>query len=193
MSQSVRFSRAMVHFVAIFGFAVAASAQSPLDQDWTKWSTAVCLKVLTDSPWVTTAQPQDPKNIRRAVLLSSLLVRQAMLRQLQIHKKYDTMSPKKRQEFDEQTATCLTDPKFTNYIVLRAWGGPPVNPTGSDIPGQLSVSDRVKLHPTHNYVVDLVCGGDSFPWQYIPTAMDRMNDDYDAQQPFSCVPDSPSK
>jgi hypothetical protein len=188
MPRNLQSSCAILYFIVFFGFAFATLAQSPLDQDWTTWSTDVCMKILTASPWVTTAQPQDPKDIRRAVLLSSLLVREAMLRQEQIRQKYDTMSPKKRREFDEQTTTCLTDAKYSNYIVLRVWGGPPVNPNGSDDPGQLSVSDRVKLSPSDNYDSALACGGDNFPWQYIPTAIDRFNDDYNRQHPSPVSP-----
>ena len=161
---------------------------SPLEQDWTKWSSDTCIKILTASPWVTTAQPQDPKNIRRAVLISSLLVRQAMLRQMQIRQKYDTMPPKTRQEFDEQTATCLTDPKYGKYIILRVWGGPPVNPAGANEPGQLNVSDRVRLSPSDNYDASLTCGGENFPWQYVPTAIDRFNDDDNRQHPAPVRP-----
>jgi hypothetical protein len=178
----------MLHFIVIVGFALAAQAQSPLEQDWTKWSADVSLKILSDSPWGTTAQPQDSKNIRRAVLVSSLFIRRAMLRQFQLHQKYDTMSPKKRQEFNDQTATCLEDPKYRNYIVLRVWGGPPVNPAGSDAPGQLRVSDRIKLKPIDNYDAALACGGDNFPWQYVPSAIDRLNNNYDRQHPSPVSP-----
>jgi hypothetical protein len=174
-------------FIALSSRAVMLQT-SPLDQDWTTWSSDVCMKILTASPWVTTAQPQDAKNIRRAALLSSLLVREAMLRQRQIHQKYDTMPAKKRQEFDEQNASCLTDPKYTANIVIRVWGGPPVNPTGTDEAGQLSVSDRIKVSPSDNYDAPLTCGGDSFPWQYLPSAIDRLNDDYDRQHPAPVLP-----
>ena len=160
--------------LAIFGIAFAAAAQSPIDQDWHQWSSDVCLKILTASPWVTTAQPEDPKNVRRAVLLSSVLVREAMLRQLQVRKKYDTMSPKKRQEFDSENASCLTDPKYSNYIVLRVWGGPPANPKRADGLGQLSILEHsASVGSSDNYDIPLTCGGDSFPWQHVPTANDK--------------------
>jgi hypothetical protein len=177
-----------IYILMILVLAFATSAQSPPDQDWTKWSSDVCLKILTDSPWVAIAQPQDPKDTRRAVLLSSLLVRQAMLRQMQIHEKYDTMSPKKRQEFDERTSTCLTDPKYSKNIVLRIWGGlVPPKPEGSQHPLQLTVSGR---NATMSFIYDaaLTCGGDSFPWQYVPTAIDKLNQDYDSRHPAGQLP-----
>jgi hypothetical protein len=188
MRRRMRNASTALYAVMILGFAIAASAQSPIDQDWTKWSSDVCLKILTDSPWIATAQPQDPKNTRRAVLISSLLVRQAMLRQLQIQQKYDAMSPKKKQEFDDQTSMCLTDPKYTNYIVLRVWGGPPINPTGAAEPGQISISGRAGIIYTDNYDISMTCGSDSFPWQYVPTAIDRFNDDWNNHYPAPLIP-----
>jgi len=191
MQGIVKSATVVICLIGIIGTAFAITTQSPIDQDWHQWSRDVCLKILTASPWVTTAQPDDPKDVRRAVLLSSLLVRQAMLRELQIQKKYDAMSPKKRQEFDQQTATCLTDPKYSNYIVLRVFGGPPVNPT--------EPSERAQLHIIeHNTIVGgvytdlapLTCGGDSFPWQYIPTAIDKFNDDWENHHPGSLVPEN---
>jgi hypothetical protein len=187
MPRKIQWPRTAVYCILIFGLALATSAQSPLDQDWTKWSSDVCLKILTDSPWVTTAQPQDPKDIHRAVLISSLVVRQAMLRQFQIHQKYDTMSPKKRQQFDEQTSTCLTDPKYTKYIVLRFWGGTPPKLQGKPHPLELIVSGRVEMMP-FIYDATLTCGGGSFPWQYVPTAIDKLNQDYDNSHPAGQLP-----
>jgi hypothetical protein len=180
-----RASRALCTIV-ILGVALAAAAQSPIDQDWHQWSSDVCLKILTASPWVTTAQPEDPKNVRRAVLLSSLLVRQAMLRQLEILKKYDTMTAKKRQEFDDENATCLTDPRYTTYIALRVWGGPPVYPKSVDQVGQLSILEHnTSVGSSDNYGVPLSCGAESFPWQYMPTAIDKEHDDWEMQHPGS--------
>jgi hypothetical protein len=189
MQWTVKSAMVVICLIGIIGTAFAISTQSPIDQDWHQWSSDVCLKILTDSPWVTTAQPEDPKNVRRAVLLSSLLVRQAMLRQLQIQKKYDAMSPKKRQEFDEQVETCLTDSKYSNYIVLRVWGGPPVNPKRADGPGQLSILERpIKVSPSDDYDIPLSCGGDSFPWQYVPTAIDLQNEYQNRENPNPIVP-----
>jgi len=189
MSGTVRSISKALYAVAILGIAVAAAAQSPLDQDWRQWSSDVCLKILTASPWIATAEPEGPKDVHRAVLLSSLLVRQAMLRELQIQKKYDTMSPEKRQEFDNETATCLTDPTYTQFIVIRGWGGPPGNPKFTGLPEQLSILehgakvDPAIVLPVSNIDAPLPCGGESFPWQYIPTAIDKLNNDWDKAHP----------
>lgn len=189
MSGTVRSLSKVLYAVTILCIAVAAAPQSPLDQDWHQWSSDVCLKILTASPWVTTAQPEDPKNVRRAVLLSSILVREAMLRQSQIRKKYGTMSPKKRHEFDDENATCLTDPRYTTYIVLRVWGGPPVNPKDVEGPGQLSVLEHgAKVGSSDNYRIPLSCGAESFPWQYMPTAIDLQNQYLSREEPNPIVP-----
>jgi hypothetical protein len=175
--------------LAIFGIAFAVAAQSPIDQDWHQWSSDVCLKILTDSPWISTAEPKGPKDVHRAVLLSSLLVRQAMLRELQIQKKYDTMSPEKRKEFDNETATCLTDPLYTQYIVIRAWGGPQGNPKSTGLAEQLSILEHgakvspAFVLPVSNIDAPLPCGGDTFPWQYIPTSIDKQINDWNKHHP----------
>jgi hypothetical protein len=179
--------RAILYLAAIFAFAFATSAQSPLNQDWTKWSSDTCTKILTASPWVTTAQPQDPKNSRRAALVSSLLVREAMLRQEQIRQKYDTMSPKKRKEFDEQNATCLGDPRYSNYIVVRVWSTMNVSVSG---PPNLIVADHTTVNAfgKRAFLAALSCGAESFPWQHILTAIDKLNDDYNMHHPSPLIP-----
>ncbi|HLW97114.1 MAG TPA: hypothetical protein VKR82_00595 [Candidatus Acidoferrales bacterium] len=194
MSETVRSISKALYAVAILGIAVAAAAQSPIDQDWHQWSSDVCLKVLTDSPWVATAEVKNSKDVHRAVLLSSLLVRQAMLRQLQIQKKYDTMSPEKRQEFDDETSTCLTDPIYTQFIVIRAWGWPPGTPRSTGDADQLSILEHgAKVSPAyvwtlHDYSALSSCGDESFPWQYIPTAIDKEHEDWNRLHPGTLVP-----
>src|SRR5579863_1346862 len=175
--------------LAFFGIALVVAAQSPIDQDWHQWPSDVCLKVLTASPWVSAVEPEGSKSVHRAVLLSSLLVRQAMLRELQIQKKYDKMSPAKRQESDNETATCLTDPLYTQYIVIRAWGGPQGNPKSTGLAEQLSILEHgakvspAFVLPVSNIDAPLPCGGESFPWQYIPTAIDKLNNDWHKAHP----------
>jgi len=190
MSGTVRSISKALYAVAILGIAVAAAAQSPLDQDWHQWSSDVCMKILTDSPWVTTAQPQDPKNVQRAVLISSLLVREAMLREMQIHQKYDTMSPEKRQEFDKQTAHCVSDSLYSQVIVVRVWTWPPVDVNSLDKFAKLSISDRSAVGPTFRLGVPALdppasCGSENFPWQHVLTAMDKEHDDWNRAHPGS--------
>jgi hypothetical protein len=168
---------ALVSVLCLSGWALKPQS-SPLEQDWTTWSGDVCLKILTGSPWVATAQPENPKRIRRAVLLSSLLVREAMLRQWQIDEKYDSMSPKKRKEFDDKTATCLNDPRYRDNIVIRVWGGAPAHPPGDPRPGTLIISDRPRIKFSKAEPVQVSeCGDESFPWEYKPSAIDKMNED----------------
>jgi hypothetical protein len=95
------------------------------------------------------------------------------------------MPPKKRQEFDERTSTCLNDPIYDANIVIRLWNIPPGGPGG--LP-QLIVSGRAKAIGRLNGA-NLTCGSESFPWQYIPTAIDKQNDDYNARH---AVPQEPA-
>jgi hypothetical protein len=193
MQWTVKSAMVVICLIGIMGTAFAISTQSPIDQDWHQWSSDVCLKVLTASPWIATAEPEGPKDVHRAVLLSSLLVRQAMLRQLQIQKKYDAMSPEKRKEFDDETSTCLSNPIYTQFIVIRAWGWPPVNPRSTGEVDQLSILEHgAKVSPAYVWPLydsaALPCGGESFPWQYIPTAIDKEHEDWNRLHPGQLVP-----
>jgi len=132
------------------------------------------MKILTDSPWIAVAQPENPKQIRRAALISSVAVREAMLREMQIQQKYDKRLVKWQQAFDRENETCLTDSKYRNNIVIRVWGGPPI---ASPDAGMIIFSGGTKLGAKNNAMSDLRCGGGSFPWQYTPSAMDAMHAD----------------
>ena len=91
----------------------AARTSSPWkDKDWTKWTVDDCTRILTASPWA--SQIVDPNSWTHtdaqakwqgatAVILSSLVVRQALAR------------------YREQDATCVTE-SFTDRIIVRFSG-----------------------------------------------------------------------
>ena len=155
----------------ILSLSLSAFAQSWQDKPWTQWSSDECNAILMASPWVTTAQPQDRRNIRHAVLLSSIAVREALLRRMQIDQKYDSMPTEKKLQFDKENANCLDAPKYRDNIVVRVWGGPPDNSGGSSEAGQLIVSNRIRISPAENFDAPLSCGGGKFPWEFVPTGL----------------------
>jgi hypothetical protein len=155
----------------ILSLSLSAFAQSWQDKPWTQWSSDECNAILLASPWVTTAQPQDRRNIRHAVLLSSTAVREALLRRMQIDQKYDSMPAERKLHFDKENAICLDDPKYRDNIVVRVWGEPPDKSEGSAEAGQLIVSNRIRISPAENRDAPLTCGGGKFPWEFVPAAL----------------------
>lgn len=155
----------------ILFLSLSAVAQSWQDKPWSQWSSDECNAILLASPWVTTAQPQDRRNIRHAVLISSLAVREALLRRMQIDQKYDSMAADKKLEFDKENATCLDSPKYRDNIVVRVWGGPPDTSGGSSEAVQLIVSNRIRISPTENRDTPVSCGGGKFPWEFVPSGL----------------------
>jgi hypothetical protein len=121
--------------VAAMAIFVALSAQASdfwLAKDWKQWSSHECGILLVDSPWAHGWSGGRPQTIIPAVdnnsrtglnadagvgegnlrkytiqLRSSLLVREAIVRQLQFDQKYDKMSDAQRGEFDAQAAKIL--------------------------------------------------------------------------------------
>jgi hypothetical protein len=73
-----------------------AHAQELLGQDWKRWAAADCDVILTYSRWVM-SWPYLKVQLR-----SALPIREALLRQLQIEKHYDTMNPEQRLAFDQK-------------------------------------------------------------------------------------------
>ncbi|MFZ0819336.1 MAG: hypothetical protein WAM91_04655 [Candidatus Acidiferrales bacterium] len=144
-------------------FVLTSSAQSWQQKDWKQWTAAECDEILTAPPWSAYEEPQDPEYFHMAIVISSLVVRRAIFREMQINHNYDKMSPKKQESFDKEVANCLGKPMFKNNIVIRVWGGSP---------GKLNVSDRVKVGPNDSYPAYLTCG----PGSQKPGVLDSMND-----------------
>jgi hypothetical protein len=74
-------------------------------KDWTTWTSSDCSQVQYVSPWShtgTAAQGRYGSNSTKVTLVSSLPMRQAGLRKLQLEKQYDKMDAAKKQEFDQQ-------------------------------------------------------------------------------------------
>ncbi len=103
-------------------------------KDYTQWSKQDCKKLLEDSPWagrqdiVTTlssavgyaASGGESSEQTTYILhfVSALPIRQALVRQTQIERKYDKMSADEKKTFDENTDRFLGS-EFPDNVVVR--------------------------------------------------------------------------
>jgi len=83
-------------------------------KDWTQWTAEDCDLILTKSPWVSTASWNGPNAYEKggqsqsvAQIVSSLIIRQASVRQAQIQVDHDHMDAAAKKEFDQSAAACL--------------------------------------------------------------------------------------
>jgi hypothetical protein len=118
-----------------------------IEKDWTKWDRRDCNIILNSSPWVYfygtgklgSAQgyngemPGEAEYWTKIQFRSALPIRQVLLRQLQLEKRYDKMRPQDKQEFDSFHATDLVvtdeDP-IVVYIENGANNAPPLAGSG---------------------------------------------------------------
>ncbi len=86
-----------------------------IQKDWTQWSAADCDLVLNKSPWVKVNPSDSPRPYAKSAdrwsdtqtiirILSALPIQQALLRRMQLKKKYDEMNPGNRLKFDQKNA-----------------------------------------------------------------------------------------
>jgi hypothetical protein len=130
--------------------AVAASAQG---EGWQgkphqQWTKAEVEKVLKDSPWARTVMLSGPvvsvgsgeagtsDKIYIAQLRSAMPVRRALLRLRQLNEKYDSMSDKKKAEFDEKNRPLVECPACAeNYVVSLIPPTSAINTRAVTVPG----------------------------------------------------------
>jgi hypothetical protein len=105
---------------------IAAPAQTWQNKDWTQWTMYDCKSVLRNSPWAVqgtdsghsnVVSPQDSSFIPVAQMSSSVVIRQALVRQAQLTEHYDKMSPQKQKAFDQKATTCLGNTYDDRFIV----------------------------------------------------------------------------
>jgi hypothetical protein len=93
-------------------------------KDWTQWDSWDCYFVLNDSPWAlkdfgSLAAGGDGGFINTVIQLRSALpIRQALVRQLQLQKRYDHMNAQKKQEYDQQSSADLAVRSDRNLVVV---------------------------------------------------------------------------
>ena len=101
------------------------------NKQYDKWSQKECAKLLADSPWAqdftlldsslqqSTQASDDGQafNIKYQIQIRSALpVRQAMVRQMQIAQKYESLKPEQQQQFDQSAKDFLSS--VPNAVIL---------------------------------------------------------------------------
>jgi hypothetical protein len=119
---------AMLILAALTVPLVAGRNSSPWDQtDWKHWTAKDVHNVLSKSPWVArccrdwdTMAAADQVGADpgfTAIILSSHTVREALVRHMQLDKRYEKLDSTQHQEIDRRIDACLNE-KFDDYIVL---------------------------------------------------------------------------
>jgi len=111
----------------ILVLAVRGMAQSQDQMDWKQWTENDVKKILTKSPWVSNCCREwdngpdgigsQPDIGYSASIVSSQMVRQALVRRLQLDERYQTLDHAHRAEVDQRTGACLSE-RFDEYIVV---------------------------------------------------------------------------
>ena len=93
-------------------------------KDWTQWTADDCDLILTKSPWVSTALWNGPNAYEKggrsqsvAQIVSSLIIRQASVRQAQIQVDHDHMDLAAKKEFDKSAAACLAQDVSDRIVI----------------------------------------------------------------------------
>jgi hypothetical protein len=113
---------AIATFVALTS---AATTAPPWDaKDWTQWTEQDCELILSNSPWVATNSSNGPGSYEKggrlksiAQIASSLVIRQAAVRQAQLQDDRDHMDPAAQKQFDVQAAACLNQNAGDRIII----------------------------------------------------------------------------
>jgi len=84
---------------------LASGTSNPWDQtDWKQWTARDVRNILTNSPWVSYCCPErdggDANPLETAVIMSSQTVREALVRHMQLDKRYATVDLARRREID---------------------------------------------------------------------------------------------
>jgi hypothetical protein len=92
-----------------------AHAQELLKRDWKDWTASDCVLVLTYSPWTNgDLQSWISGTVQ---LRSARPIREALLRQLQSKKRYDTMSPQQKLSFDKKNPTGMNESENDSILL----------------------------------------------------------------------------
>jgi hypothetical protein len=115
-------------------------------KDWTQWTDADCQLILTKSPWVSASSWNGPNAYEKggqsqavAQIVSSLVIRQAAVRQAQLQMDHDHMQPDAKKQFDKDAAACLSQDTGDRIVI-----GLDANATNGDsnVTGEVAISKR---------------------------------------------------
>jgi len=121
-SRAARFRKLAVALAALCLIALATvslRAESWEQKDWTQWDSQECYLIMRGSPWMSQGPTLHEtyvgslgelghrEMIPYAVFVSSLVVRQALVRQAQLDRHYNQLNPVDKQQFDQMSAACL--------------------------------------------------------------------------------------
>jgi hypothetical protein len=114
--------RILILFAALGLGSTLAFSGAPFWQkkDYNQWSKKECETLLSDSPWAKTFR--TGYSSYAVQLRSALPIRQAVIRQLQIEEKYESLSAERRLDFDKRAENLLSRQLFTENIVVRLTG-----------------------------------------------------------------------
>jgi hypothetical protein len=115
-------------FAALTVPLLAGGKSNPWDQtNWRQWTKTDVHRILSKSPWVSNCCRAPMMEADRwtgpldtgftAKIMSSQTVREALVRQMQLDKRYEKLDPASRQQVDQRIAACLNE-KFDNSIVV---------------------------------------------------------------------------
>jgi len=131
-------------------------------RDWTQWTEQDCEQILTSSPWVSTNSTNGPATYEKgerskavAQIASSLVIRQASVRQAQLQQDRDHMDAKTKQQFDQQAAACLNQNVEDRIVIgLDAYS----QTDDSKVTGNVEISKRTyPLTQTSDWITSNPC------------------------------------
>jgi hypothetical protein len=114
--RKIIFTSLAIFVVATLAALTSTATSVPVwdAKDWTQWTAEDCELILTKSPWVSTASWNGPNAYEKggqsqsvAQVVSSLIIRQASVRQAQIQVDHDHMDAAAKKEFDQSATACL--------------------------------------------------------------------------------------
>jgi hypothetical protein len=116
----ITFKALPVYSLAIFCLVASAYGQKVWEKKpYAEWAMGEVLRVLDDSPWAQTQIESGQDTFTVTIRLRSALpIRQALIRQRQLHLNYDKFSPAEKARFDADAKGFLTCSDCAKYYIV---------------------------------------------------------------------------